>query len=110
MIRDYLGKPLKEGDFVIFNNNGYFQKAELLEFYHCIPHNVGRYGLSYDEIRIIDSKLSGDENERKYDIFANIAWDGEYDTDHYGKPIEGTFKYKHKFSIRPCQIIKVEKA
>ena len=63
MIRDYLGKPLKEGDIVIFNNNGYFQKAELLEFYQCIPHNVGRYGLSYDEIRIIDSKLSDD---RKY--------------------------------------------
>ena len=33
MIRDYLGKALKEGDVVIFNNNGYFQKAELLEFY-----------------------------------------------------------------------------
>ena len=110
MIRDYLGKPLKEGDVVIFNNNGYFQKAELLEFYQCISHNVGHYGLSYDEIRIIDSKSLGDENERKYDIFANIAWDGEYDTDHYEKPIEGTFKYKHTFSIRPCQIIKVEKA
>lgn len=110
MIKDYLGKPIKEGDIIVFNNDGFFQKAEILEFYQCIPHSVGQYDLSYNEKKIVSSKSLDDVNEKTDGVFVHIAWDGEYNTDHYGKPIEGTFKYKHKFTIRPWQVIKVEKA
>ena len=49
VVRDYLGKELKEGDSVLFINDDSYQKGEVLTLYRNITHVVGDRGLTYNE-------------------------------------------------------------
>ena len=106
-IEDRLGKHIKKGDNVLFCHNNLMQKGTILDFFYKIEHKIGKYGLSFTEKILLDEKTSKNSHISHH-IFVYIGWNGSFDTDHYGKPIKGTFSYKDKTEESVYNIIKIE--
>ena len=111
VVRDYLGKELKEGDSVLFINDGSYQKGEVLTLYRNITHVVGDKGLTYYEKQQVTPETKENEIDSPYlrnIIHAYVGWDDNYETDHYGKEIENTFRYRYAKDIPAHKLIKID--
>lgn len=106
-VKDRFGKNIKRGDDVIFCHNNFMQKGTILDLFYKTEHKIGEYGLSFIEKVLLDEEALKNNNISCH-VFAYIGWNGSFDTDHYGKPIEGTFNYKCKTEEFVYNIIKLE--
>ena len=93
-IKDKFGKVLKVGDTVLFADDSNILEGEITSFYYeewfCIDQLTK---LGYTKLNPILTTTTEEEVKNR-SVFASIGYDGEYDEDHYGHIIEGTYHFK----------------